>query len=111
MIEYRGYVGVFEYDPDDDTFRGRVVNLGGKDGITFAGSSVEELRRELAASVEDYLAWCAERGEEPERPFNGSFLIRTDPELHRAVAVAAARERKSVNAWVTDALRQATAER
>lgn len=106
MIEYKGYVGVFEYDPDDEVFRGRVVNLG-KDGITFAGSSVEELKHELVASVDDYLAWCEERGEEPEKPFSGTFLVRADPDLHRAVAVAAARARKSVNAWVTDTLREA----
>lgn len=106
MIEHRGYVGVFEYDPDDETFRGRIVNLG-KDGITFAGSSVEELKREMAASVDDYLAWCAERGEDPEKPFSGTFLVRAEPEVHRAVAVAAAREGKSINAWVTDALRRA----
>lgn len=106
MIEYKGYVGVFEYDPDDEVFRGRVVNLG-RDGITFAGSSVDELKRELEASVDDYLAWCRERGEEPEKPFSGTFLVRADPDLHRAVAVAAARARKSVNAWVTDTLREA----
>ncbi|HEX7241844.1 MAG TPA: type II toxin-antitoxin system HicB family antitoxin [Longimicrobiaceae bacterium] len=106
MIEYRGYVGVFEYDPDDELFRGRVVNLG-KDGITFAGTSVEELKRELAASVDDYLAWCAERGESPEKPFNGTFLVRSTPELHRAAFIAAARSQKSLNAWVVETLREA----
>jgi predicted HicB family RNase H-like nuclease len=106
MIEYKGYVGAFEYDPDEETFHGRVVNLA-KDGITFVGRSVEELKREMAASVDDYLAFCAERGDEPDAPFTGKFLVRGTPDLHRAVALAAARAGKSMNAWVTNTLSSA----
>lgn len=109
MIEYRGYLGVFEYDPEDESFHGRVVNLS-RDGITFVGRSVEELKREMAASVDDYLAFCAERGEEPEKPFGGSFLVRGSPDLHRAVAVAAARANQSMNAWVTEILARAASD-
>ena len=74
-MEYKGYVGAFEYDPAAETFHGRIVNLT-RDGITFVGRSGEELQREMAASVDDYLAFCAVRGDEPEAPFTGS---RTSP--------------------------------
>ena len=107
MIEYKGYVGVFDYDAERETFHGTVVNL--RDVITFYGRSVRELKRELAASVDEYLALCEERGEEPERPYSGTFLVRADPLLHRDVAVAAARNRTSMNEWVTSALREALA--
>jgi predicted HicB family RNase H-like nuclease len=70
-MEYKGYVGAFESDPDEETFHGRVMNLA-KDGITFVGRSEEESKREMAASVDDYLAFCAERGNDPEAPFTGS---------------------------------------
>jgi predicted HicB family RNase H-like nuclease len=106
MIEHNGYVGIFEYDPEEEEFHGRVVNLA-RDGITFVGHSVEELKREMAASVEEYLAFCEERGVEPEKPFSGNFLVRATPELHRAVATAAARENKSLNAWAAEALEKA----
>ncbi|MGH7477261.1 MAG: type II toxin-antitoxin system HicB family antitoxin [Longimicrobiales bacterium] len=106
MIEYKGYVGVFDYDAEIESFHGRVINT--RDVITFYGDSVSELQRELAASVEEYLELCAQRGEEPEKPYSGSFLVRADPELHRSIATAAARERKSVNAWVIEKLRDAT---
>jgi predicted HicB family RNase H-like nuclease len=106
MMEYRGYVGVIEYDPDEEHFHGTIVNLA-HDGITFAGRSVDELKAGLMESVEDYLAFCAERGEEPEKPFSGTFLVRTTPRIHGAVALAATKARKSVNAWVSETLERA----
>jgi predicted HicB family RNase H-like nuclease len=98
MIEYKGYTGVFEYDPSIDAFHGRVIGL--QDVVTFQGRSVEELRTEMTESVEDYLELCAEAGKDPERPYRGEFLVRTTPEVHRAAAIAAESEGMSLNAWV-----------
>ena len=98
MIEYKGYTGVFEFDPSIDAFHGRVIGL--QDIVTFEGRSVAELRSEMEESVEDYLSLCAEVGREPERPYRGEFLIRTTPEVHRAVATAAEADGLSLNAWV-----------
>ena len=98
MIEYKGYTGVFEFDPSIDAFHGRVIGL--QDVVTFEGRSVEELRSEMEESVEDYLSLCAEVGKEPERPYRGEFLVRTTPEVHRAVATAAEADGVSLNAWV-----------
>lgn len=92
------------FDADADRFHGEVVNT--RDVITFEGRSVEELRSELEASVEDYLAYCRERGEEPEKPFRGDFLVRADPELHRALTTAAAGAGMSLNAFVVARLRE-----
>jgi predicted HicB family RNase H-like nuclease len=102
MIEYKGYTGVFEYDPSVDAFHGRVVGL--QDVVTFEGRSVDELRREMEESVEDYLDLCAQVGKDPERPYRGEFLVRTTPEVHRAVATAAEAEGMSLNAWVETAI-------
>lgn len=106
MIEYKGYLGTFEYDPEEEEFHGRVVNLE-RDGITFVGSSVEELKREMAKSVDVYLDWCRERGEEPEAPFSGTFVVRGTPDLYRAVVTAAARDGENVDGWVAKALQRA----
>lgn len=97
-----GYVAVIEYDPDLDTFSGRVVNLSSP--VTFYGKTPEELRKEFKASVETYLEVCRERGVEPEKPYSGRFNVRLSPELHRKAALAAARAGKSLNALVSDAL-------
>ncbi|MHC5894835.1 hypothetical protein [Nostoc sp.] len=55
---------------------GEVINI--RDVITFQGSSVAELKQAFADSVEDYLDFCRERGEEPDKPFqrmSEKFLI------------------------------------
>ena len=85
-----------------DAFHGRVVGL--RDVVTFQGRSLDELRREMAESVEDYVEFCTGIGKKPERPYRGEFLVRTTPELHRAAAIEAESAGMSLNAWVESAL-------
>jgi predicted HicB family RNase H-like nuclease len=105
MMEYQGYVGRIEFDDDASLFHGEVVNT--RDVITFQGKSVAELRKAFRASVDDYLAFCAERGEEPDKPFSGQFVTRVSPELHRRASLAASLSGKSLNAWVAEKLQSA----
>lgn len=101
-LEYKGYLGVIEYDDEAGIFHGEVINL--RDVITFQGACVAELRSALQDSVEDYLAFCAERGEPPEKPFSGNLPLRIDPDLHRKIYVKARQEGKSINRWISEAL-------
>jgi len=106
MIEYKGYIGQVEFDDEANIFHGEVINL--RDVVTFQGATVHELRKAFHDSVDDYLAFCAERGEAPEKPYSGRFVVRVEPELHKAVAMHAKVEHKSLNAWVHDTLELAT---
>src|SRR5260370_30400656 len=81
MMEYKGYVGQVEYLDEAEIFHGEVINT--RDVITFQGATVAELKRAFHDSVEDYLAFCAARREEPEKPFSGQFVTRVSPDLHR----------------------------
>ena len=81
-------------------FHGEVINL--RDVITFQGQTVNELRRAFQESVEDYLAFCAERGEQPEKPYSGKFSVRINPELHRRITIQARTASKSLNHWISD---------
>ncbi|MCB0032153.1 MAG: type II toxin-antitoxin system HicB family antitoxin [Anaerolineales bacterium] len=103
MMEYKGYIAKVEFDDQDNTFHGEVINL--RDVITFEGQSVEELREAFRDSVDDYLEFCVERGEDPERPFSGKFSVRMDPELHRKLTIQARLANKSLNSWLNDALK------
>ena len=51
-----------------------------------------------------YLDVCKEKEIQPEKPFSGKFMVRIDPDAHRAIALAAARAHLSVNKWVAEAL-------
>ena len=98
MIEYRGYTGLVEFDADLRSFTGHVVDL--RDEIYFEGSSVDELEASMKRAVDHYLAVCAKRGEEPERPFSGKLNLRLGTNLHRAAALAAAADGESLNNWL-----------
>lgn len=105
ILTYKGYQGVFDYDPEADVFHGDVAGL--TDVITFQGRSIDELKAALEDSVEDYLVFCAEQGKTPEKPYSGRFNVRLDPELHQAIACEAVSAGKSLNGWVADTLRNA----
>lgn len=107
MMQYKGYVGKVEFDDEAGIFHGEVVNT--RDVITFQGQSVTELKKAFRESVDDYLAFCASRGEAPDKPFSGQFMTRIPPELHRQINLAASFSGKSLNAWVAEQLESAIA--
>ena len=88
-LKYKGYTGVVELDEGSAMLFGRVISL--RDMITFQGSSVAEVIQAFHDSVDDYLEFCAERGESPEKPYSGQFVLRIEPRLHGAMAHAAER--------------------
>jgi predicted HicB family RNase H-like nuclease len=100
MMEYKGYTaGPIEFDPEENTFSGTVSGL--RDVIHFEGSTARELARAFRESIDSYLELCAEQGKQPDRPFNGKILVRTDPALHRKAALRAAAEGVSLSQWIT----------
>jgi len=107
MMEYKGYVGKVEFDDEAGIFHGEVLDT--RDVITFQGQSVAELKTAFQGSIDDYLAFCEQRGEEPNKPFSGQFVTRIPPELHRQVNLAASISGKSLNAWVLEQLQVAVA--
>lgn len=102
MMEYKRYLGKVEYDDEQDIFWGEV--LGIRDVVTFQGKSVRELRKAFRDSVDDYLEFCKERKEQPEKPLSGRFVVRIKPDLHRAIDRLARAAGKSLNAWVVEQL-------
>ncbi len=105
MLNYNGYRGHVAFDDEAGLFHGEVLDL--KDVITFQGKSVEELEHAFRDSIDEYLAFCQERGEEPDKPFSGRLMLRLPPALHREVYVQARREGKSLNQWIADKLAKA----
>ena len=101
------YDATFKWDVDAQSYHGRLSDL--RDIVTFEAATLSELEAAFVDSIEDYIDFCESRGEEPEKPFSGKFLVRISPETHRDIAKAARREGRSVNAWVAATLTQGVA--
>ncbi len=106
LLKYKGYHARIDFDPSADAFHGRVIGL--RDVIDFYGRTPEELREEFGNSVEEYLAWCEEEGETPEKTWAGKLTIRPDEDLRRRLVIAAAATNQSVNKLVTTLLDRET---
>ena len=107
MMKYKGYTGHVEYDDEAKIFHGEV--LGIKDVVTFQGTTVDEIEQAFKDSVDDYLAFCAERGEEPDKPFSGKFNLRIPPELHAKLSIAAQLQGESLNNYIMKILQRLVA--
>lgn len=102
MMEYKGYIGKVEIDEEVGILYGEVINV--RDVITFEGKAVDEVQQAFRESVDDYLEFCAQRGESPEKPFSGKFVVRLPAELHRKAYIQAKLKDKSLNSWITEVL-------
>jgi len=102
MFKYKGYHGKVEFDDEAGLFHGEVVDL--RDVITFQGKSVDELHQAFRDSIDDYLEFCQERGEEPDKAFTGRLMLRLPSEVHRKAYVCAKKEGKSLNEYISEKL-------
>ena len=105
MMEYQGYSAKVDFEDEARVFHGEVINL--RDVVTFEADNVEGLVKAFHDSVDDYLEFCAQRGEEPEKPFSGRLLVRLPPDLHRKLSANARLSEKSLNAYIAGVLETA----
>jgi predicted HicB family RNase H-like nuclease len=97
-MKYKGYTAQVELDEEQGVLFGRVIRL--RDVITFQAESVAQAIEEFHHSVDSYLEYCAQRGERPEKPYSGQFMLRIDPNLHRELASRAEIEKIGLNGLV-----------
>ena len=57
--------------------------------MSYEGTNAEELLKDFHEAVDEYLAYCADNGLEPESAYKGSFNVRVSAELHKQAAVYA----------------------
>jgi predicted HicB family RNase H-like nuclease len=102
MLKYKGYTGVVQFDDEAMIFHGEVVGL--RDVITFRGTNPSEIKTEFEHSIDGYLDWCQELGQEPERPYTGNIHLRLSPELHALLATQARISGVSLNSYINQTL-------
>ena len=105
-MQYKGYLAAIEYDESVELFHGRVINAGDYPIATFEASDVEGLKREFRISIEDYLAFCEEKGLEPEKPYSGTVSVDFGPTLHRRATLVSIEDGMSLNDWIKRAIEE-----
>jgi predicted HicB family RNase H-like nuclease len=105
MMEYKGFKAQIDYDCEAGVFVGEVINT--RDGITFVGRSVDELRAAFEKAVEEYIELSTDRASGADNPYTGHISMRIDPKLHKEIAERAARAGVSVAGWVAERLSEA----
>ena len=99
-MTYKDYCAKIEYSDEHGCLIGRVSDI--RRSITFQGDSVEKIRQAFEEAVDFYLADCAEKKEEPEKPSPARKVVRVSPALYSVMALAARQEKKSVNEWLAE---------
>ena len=103
-LHYRGYIGSVEFSEKDEVFHGKVIGI--KSLISYEGDSVSTITQDFRNAIDEYLDDCLACGDEPEKPYKGSFNVRIEAELHRKAALTASSRGMSLNAFVEEAIRQ-----
>jgi predicted HicB family RNase H-like nuclease len=105
MFNYKGYTASVKLDPSSKKLVGKVIDLS--DSITFEGRDVAELVEDFYNAVDSYLEFCEEVGKQPNKPYSGNLMYRTDAETHRKIASVASSQGLSINAWMDKTLKEA----
>ncbi|MEM9156212.1 MAG: toxin-antitoxin system HicB family antitoxin [Cyanobacteria bacterium P01_F01_bin.33] len=103
-IEYKGYVGTVSIDEETGFLYASTIGMRG--GASAMAETFSQLKAEFAISIDEYLEDCAERGVTPERSFSGEFRLQIEPETHRLALEAARMGNQSLNAFVSEAIRE-----
>ena len=102
MMEFKGYYGSVHYSDVDQCFFGKIEHI--RDLVNYEGYGVHSLKKSFEDSVIEYIEICQSKNKEAEKPFKGSFNIRTGPELHRLAYIYAQKNKISLNKIVILAL-------
>lgn len=86
-LSYKGYNGSCEVNFEDECLHGKILFID--DLITFEGETPSQLSEAFKAAVDRYCEHCAKTGRPANKPYRGSFNVRTGPEIHKRIAAAA----------------------
>jgi predicted HicB family RNase H-like nuclease len=103
QLHYKGYSGSVEYSEADNCLCGSTLGMK-KNVISYEGSTIDELRADFEAGIDNYLDFCARKGIKPVKPFSGSLNIRIPSEVHGKIAMIAENTGISINAFVRDSI-------
>lgn len=112
MKKSDAYLKLVEWDEEDQCYVGSSPPLIGP---CCHGQDEAKVYRELCQIVDEWIE-IHERDSDPlpepvippGKEFSGRFVLRVDPQLHKALAVQSMKEGKSLNTLVAEKLRKAS---
>ena len=104
-LEYKGYKGSVEYSKADNCLFGKVLGMS-KDLILYEGNTIDELRADFEAGIDNYIAGCVADWIEPRTPYSGTLNIRISPEIHSKIAMLAQEAGTTINGYIKQALEE-----
>jgi predicted HicB family RNase H-like nuclease len=106
---FKDFIGTVHFSAKDSVFYGKIEGIN--DLVTFEGETVDQLKMAFEDSVKDYIELCKEVNKEPLKSFKGSFNVRIDPKLHSKAFKIALMNGKSLNQFVSEAIKKEVASR
>lgn len=101
-MTHKNYSAKVKIDAEDRIFVGRLVGID--DIAIFHGSTVKKLEIAFHETVVQYIEVNERTGRPAQKPYYGNLTLRVRPETRAASAIAAKRQGKSGNQWVTEVL-------
>jgi predicted HicB family RNase H-like nuclease len=102
LLSHRGFHGTAEVSYEDDCLHGKVLFID--DLVTYEGGTPAELKTAFVDAVDRYLAYCERTGKPANKPYSGTFNVRTGSEIHREACKVAAENEQSLNDFVRDCI-------
>lgn len=102
ILTYKGYSTRVLYSVEDRILYGKIEGIA--DLINFESDTPDGVEAAFHEAVDDYLAFCEEIGQEPDKEYKGTFNVRIDPKLHKEIDRAAHAEGISMNQYIANAL-------
>ena len=103
-MSYKGYLGSVAFSEQDNVFFGKIEGINGL--VNFEGESVKELTEAFHEAVDDYLAYCTDKGIEPDKSYPGALNVRLTPAIHRRIAMLAKQAGLTINAYIRKTLEE-----
>lgn len=102
VLTYKTYIGSIEVSVEDECLHGKILFID--DLITYEANTVQEIHDAFKSSVDRYLQYCQETGKSPNKPYSGTFNVRTGESTHKKAAEQAVISGISLNEFVTKAI-------
>lgn len=99
---YKDYIGSVKFSAEDEMFYGKIEHIS--DLVIFESDNAHGLKIAFEEAVDDYLAFCQEKGVNPDKPFKGTFNVRLKPSTHKLIHQKAIQQGMSLNKFIEKTL-------